>query len=95
VSSAAEKPRRLLLVLLQEHERDDALPTSARFLFYELIQRGQIRKRRKGARWPDQNLIDALTRLREDGRVPWNWIVDETRSLDDYTGSLIRSCGGA
>jgi hypothetical protein len=27
--------------------------------------------------------------------LPWNWIVDETRSLDDYAGSLIRSCGGA
>jgi hypothetical protein len=28
----------------------------------------------------------ALTTLRESGRVPWDWIADETRSLDDYTG---------
>jgi hypothetical protein len=28
-----------------------------------------------------------LTDIRENGRVPWDWIVDETRSLDDYTGS--------
>src|SRR6516225_7703129 len=78
--------RAILLALLEEHERDGALPTSARFLFYELVQRGQLSKERTGARRPDQDLHDALTDLREDGRVPWDWIVDETRSLDDYTG---------
>jgi len=25
--------------------------------------------------------------LRESGKIPWDWIVDETRSLDDYVGS--------
>jgi hypothetical protein len=79
--------RDLLLGLLREHERDGTIPTNARFLYYELVQRGQLSKERTGARRPDQNLHDALTDLREDGRVPWNWIVDETRSLDDYTGS--------
>lgn len=78
--------RELLFALLQEHERDGALPTSARFLFYELVQRGQLSKTSTGARRPDQNLHDALIDIREDGRVPWDWIVDETRSLDDYTG---------
>ena len=78
--------RDLLLALLQEHERDGAIPTSARFLYYELVQRGDLSKERTGARRPDQNLHDALTDIREDGRVPWGWIVDETRSLDDYTG---------
>jgi hypothetical protein len=78
--------RALLFELLQEHERDGALPTSARFLYYELVQRGQLSKERTGARRPDQNLHDALIDIREDGRVPWHWIVDETRSLDDYTG---------
>jgi hypothetical protein len=74
--------------LLQEHERDDALPTSARFLFYELVQRGVISKERKTAgRRPDQDMSDALTQLRERGDVPWDWIVDETRSLDDFTGA--------
>ena len=29
----------------------------------------------------------ALTDLRESGQVPWGWIVDETRSLEDYRGS--------
>jgi hypothetical protein len=78
--------RDLLVSLLQEHERDGALPTSARFLFYELVQRGQLSKQSTGARRPDQDLHAALTDIREDGRVPWDWIVDETRSLDDYTG---------
>jgi hypothetical protein len=78
--------RDLLIALCQEHERDGALPTSARFLYYELVQRGQLSKKRTGARRPDQNLHDALFDIREDGRIPWDWIVDETRSLDDYTG---------
>jgi hypothetical protein len=78
--------RTILLALLEEHERDGALPTSARFLYYELVQRGQLSKERTGARRPDQNLHDALTDIREDGRIPWGWIVDETRSLENYTG---------
>jgi hypothetical protein len=78
--------RDLLERLLQEHERDGMLPTNARFLFYELIQRGQLSKERTGARRPDQDLHDALTDIREDGRIPWDWIIDETRTLEDYTG---------
>ena len=78
--------RNLLLELLREHERDGALPTNARFLFYELVQRGQLSKERTGARRPDQNLHVALTDIREDGRIPWDWIVDETRSVEDFTG---------
>ena len=48
---AARKPaskigtlRELLFALLQEHQRDAVLPTSARFLFYELVTRGQYSK---------------------------------------------------
>jgi hypothetical protein len=78
--------RDLLVALPQEHERDGTIPTNARFLFYELVQRGQISKQATGARRADQNLHDALTDIREDGRIPWDWIVDETRSLEDYTG---------
>jgi hypothetical protein len=78
--------RERLFELLQEHERDGAIPTSARFLFYELVQRGQLSKEKTGARRPDQDLHVALTDLREDGRIPWDWIVDETRSVEDYTG---------
>src|SRR5215472_3569147 len=78
--------RDLLFDLLQEHQRDGTIPTNARFLYYELVQRGQLSKEKTGARRPDQDLHDALTDIREDGRIPWTWIVDETRSLDDYIG---------
>ena len=60
------------------------LPTSGRFLFYELVQAGVVSKVHTGARRPDQNLLDALTHLREAGLVPWDWIVDETRELTWY-----------
>jgi hypothetical protein len=78
--SAKGKLQRIVLDLLREHERDGALPTSARFLFYELVQRGVISKEKSkdGARRPDQNLHDALFDLREAECVPWEWIVDET-----------------
>jgi hypothetical protein len=46
-----------------------------------------LSKEKTGARRPDQNLHDALTDIREDGRIPWDWIADETRSVDDYSGS--------
>jgi hypothetical protein len=59
--------RDLLFDLLAEHERDGTIPTNARFLYYELVQRGELSKERKGARRPDQDLHDALTDLREEG----------------------------
>jgi hypothetical protein len=79
--------REAQLELLHEHERDDALPTSARFLFYELVSRGVVSKERQGARRRDQDAGEALTQLREQGEVPWDWIVDETRTLENYSGS--------
>jgi hypothetical protein len=91
--SKAGRLRAAILALLAEHDRDGALPTSLRFLFYELVQREVVSKKqqlgadgRPRGRRPDQDLGDALTDLREDGLVPWHWIVDETRTLDDFTG---------
>jgi hypothetical protein len=86
--SACGKLQRICLELLREHEAqgEDGLPTSARFLFYELVQRGVLSKEKTGARRPDQVLHEALTHLRERGIVPWEWLTDETRSLSDYTG---------
>jgi hypothetical protein len=80
--------RSALQGLLEEHQNDGMLPTSARFLFYELVQRGVISKERKvgGGRRPDQDMNEALTDLRESGQIPWDWIIDETRSLESYTG---------
>jgi hypothetical protein len=59
-----------LIALLQEHERDGALPTSARFLYYELVQRGQLSKQRTGARRPDQTRRRARSRRRRKARAP-------------------------
>jgi hypothetical protein len=81
--------RLALLELLAEHESDEALPTSARFLFYELVGRGLISKEKKpgGGRRPDQDMSDALTDVRESGEIPWDWIVDETRSVENFLGA--------
>jgi hypothetical protein len=84
--------RSALLVLLEEHRRDEALPTSGRFLFYELVARaGSSPGEKSGARRPDQDMTEALTHLRNNGEIPWAWIVDETRSLENCASRLIRS----
>jgi hypothetical protein len=73
-----------LMGLLDGHRRDAALPTSVRFLFYELLTRRIISK--AGDR-PDKIVSAALTDLRERGQVQWEDIVDETREVEDFTGS--------
>jgi hypothetical protein len=78
----AARLRSALLGLLGEHDAAGALPTSARFLFYELVGRGVISKEKTGARRPDQAMSDALMQLRESGQVPWEAIADETRTLE-------------
>jgi hypothetical protein len=75
--------RTALMYLVEEHRRDGALPTSVRFLFYELVSRSVISK--EGDR-PDKIVSAALTDLRERGLVPWTDIVDETRSVEDFSG---------
>jgi hypothetical protein len=72
-------------MVLIEHEASDDLPTSNRFILYELRQHnpGALygHKSRGQGRSEDQNLSDASMWLRDQGIVPWWWIVDETRSL--------------
>jgi hypothetical protein len=84
--SKAERLQRAAYEVLLEHERDGALPTSNRFLFYELFQRGVLSKSKTRAtgRRPDQDLSDASFRLRDARVVPWSWIVDETGELHDW-----------
>jgi hypothetical protein len=93
-STALGRLRQALLDLIHEHEEKDELPTSARFLFYELEQRGAIEKKRAGVnpktglpyvRPPVTDVIDALTDLREQGFVPWDWISDETRDVSEWS----------
>jgi hypothetical protein len=83
--------QRKALGLLLEHEAEGSLPTSNRFVFYEAGQRGVISKeqrppRRDGERprRPDQDISEAIFHLREKGIVPYDWIVDETRHVDEW-----------
>jgi len=83
--SKAGRLQRACLDLLREHERDeDGLPTNGRFVFYELEQRGVVPKHSEGKRQPRQDVTDALMHLRERGLIPWWWIEDTSRSLDEW-----------
>jgi hypothetical protein len=98
--SKAGRLQRACLKLLAEHRRDGAIPTSGRFLFYELVSRAVIPKDHyldehgeKKSRTPAQDVADALWHLRRKARiVPMDWIVDETRDLDSwqYADSVYR-----
>jgi hypothetical protein len=86
--------QRLALAKMREKEKAGEIPTSIRFIFYELEQAGLVSKRvikldgTEGRRKPTQDLTDALTLLRELGLVPWEWIVDESRDVHAYRHSL-------
>lgn len=89
-NTKAGRLQRACLDLLRgpRHFGSGALPTSIRFLFYELEHEGRVSKdKERGKRNDGQNLSDALMRLRETGLIPWEWIVDETRSLDAWSSS--------
>jgi hypothetical protein len=82
--------RRACFDKLREHERDGALPTNGRFVFYELEQDGVIPKAyfdtngSKRGRQPRQDISDALMDLRQAGHVLWDCIVDETREVSEW-----------
>ena len=83
----AGRLQRQCLDRLKGHERHpDGLPTSVRFLYYEFVKDGIIAKHgdKVGGRRSDQDIAEAIFRLREIGLVPWEWIVDETRHLTAY-----------
>jgi hypothetical protein len=82
----ARRRQRAVLELMREHERDGALPTSGRFVFYELEQRGVVSKEqgKDGERTASQDISDALMHLRERNIIPWEWVEDETRTLIEW-----------
>jgi hypothetical protein len=84
-ASKIGRVRIALMQLYEEHRIAGMLPTSCRFLFYELVTRKVIPK--SGTLRPDQVVIKALVDLREQGLIPWEQIVDETREVVDFTGS--------
>ena len=90
--SAAATMRKHVLDLIKEHRAAGMVPTSTRFLYYELVQKGIVSKEKKGAQRPDQPVSVALTQLRKSGEVGWNEIADETRDVSDWQGGTsIRS----
>ena len=82
----AAKMRELVLQLYREHEKDGTLPTNGRFLFYEGEARGWWPKSWDRSGSPAGVVTGALTQLRQDCTIPWDAIIDETRSVEDYTG---------
>jgi hypothetical protein len=89
-TSALGRLRATLHGLWKKHKSEDMLPTSGRFLYYELVAASVISKTvaartdgKKGRR-SDQNMTDALTDLREAGIIPWNDIADETREFTQW-----------
>jgi hypothetical protein len=77
------KLQRHCLRIIVEHRAagPDSIPTSVRFVYYELVQASIISKHATGARRPDSNVSDALMQLRRIGLVAWDEIADETREL--------------
>jgi hypothetical protein len=73
---------------LQAHAAAGDLPTSNRFVLYELRQESSPAlygfKSRSDGRSEDQNVSLASMWLRDAGLVPWDWLVDETRTLTAY-----------
>ena len=94
--SKARRTQDAVLELLHEHARQEfGLPTYTRILFYELESAGlavkpspadERRHRRRSVGWPpgEQDVIDAVTVLREAGEIPWDWIIDGERPLIKY-----------
>ena len=83
--------QRAALQLLLDHEDAGEIPTNGRFIFYELEGRGVVFKQdpdgpRRGTadRPGPMELGEALTALRKLGLIPWDWIVDETRTLQEW-----------
>jgi hypothetical protein len=61
-------------------------PQTVRQVFYQLVARGVIEKTEKEYQG---TIIRLLSEMRLDGRVSWNWIVDEsrrTRTTETFNG---------
>jgi hypothetical protein len=68
------------------HEAAGTIPTTPKFLIYEAVSAQVISKAATGARRYDQDSSEAITWLREQGLIPWEWIRDRTRHIADHLG---------
>jgi hypothetical protein len=72
-------PESLRLVELAAEILAEIQPASVRAVAYQLFIRGAIRGMDKGS----TNKVSAqLTRAREEGEIPWEWIVQEGREIE-------------
>jgi hypothetical protein len=77
----AGRYRRAVLDCWTKQHKDRGLrKTNGRFLFYELEHTGLFNKKDESA---FDRVCNALTDLREHGYIPWEDIVDETRSVTE------------
>jgi hypothetical protein len=89
-NTARGRLQRLVLGHLRKKNEAGEIPTSIRFVFYELEQAGHLSKRLKNQdgtdskRRPDAYLTEALTHLRNIGLLDWDWIADESRDVDAW-----------
>ena len=90
-NTARGRMQRLVLQVQLEHEAAGELPTSGRFVFYEMETAALVRKSSRGESRRgsgddprEQEVTDALIWLRDKGLVPWTWIADETRQLHEW-----------
>lgn len=85
-STAKGQLQRACVAVLQRYAKAEEVsadrPTNPRFVYYQLKQDGYpLVKHAK--RRDDQDVIDAVFRIRDVEAVPWAWLSDETRSVDE------------
>lgn len=79
-TTARGRLQRACMNVLRRYEERGELPTSARFVYYDLKQSDYPLKTHARRR-ADTDVIEACMHLRNVGLVPWKWFSDETRSV--------------
>ena len=94
-NTARGRMQRLVLQVQLEYEAAGELPTSGRFVFYEMETAGLVRKSSRGESRRgsgddprEQEVTDALIWLRDKGVVPWTGL--RTRPANCTSGNTPR-----
>ena len=79
--------RAAIMKLIEQHRADGTIPTSGRFLFYELEMQGDVSKDNGKVKGDDKLVSEALTDLRKMGEIEWDEIKDESRELTQWNSA--------